>query len=155
MFLPFTAAAWRRTLFWYRNQIEIKSTDYRVRRKVASEIWPGGWDGVSTRPHRVLQNDLWASEPLSRLTPSDVFFFCQAAVGSPSLPPPPRPRCPHSTSTITNRHTNINSHTSPQHRHLNSNTHTHTLTNRRIEQWWTPKLEGENWGRTSRQTKDS
>lgn len=37
----------------------------------------------------------------------------------------------------------------------NASTHPHTTHKQRILRWWTPKLEGENWGRTSRQTKDS
>ena len=105
-----------------------ESTDCIARHKMAAEIRPQGWDGLSTWPHRELQNDLWASEkPLSHLTPWDVFFLCQAAVSSSSPPP----SCPHSTSTIANRHTNITG-THPTTPPPNANTHTHTHTHTQL-----------------------
>ena len=67
---------------------EIKSTKHRVRRWKAAGILPHVGDEVYTWPHRVLQNDLWASE--SPLTPFRCVFSLssrwQPLIPSSSLP---------------------------------------------------------------------
>lgn len=76
---------------------------------------------------------------------SSLSSCCQHLIPSSSLPS----FHPDYRKQTHNNYTHI-----PQHRHQNCNTHSHRHKYRML-QWQTWKLEGENWGRTPHQTKDS
>lgn len=159
---PFTA--WSRTLFWYCKQIPPKQTLSTFPNCVWVKIH---WLHSETQNGRrnTATGMRWIIHVATRGASKWLMSFRKTFKSSHTL------RCVFSLSSrcqllipssrLPSFHLHYRKQTHKYYRHAshntanNASTHPHTTHKQRILRWWTPKLEGENWGRTSRQTKDS